>query len=86
MSDEFLESLAASRLKRLNEDHEVQRKTIGFLSPYSFVSTCSSQSASQEASTFNVVERVPRLLFSFQDKKAKRETKKQTAEAYLTNT
>lgn len=65
MSDKIVESLAANR-KRNNLERQ---KTLGYLSPFSYnVSMCSSQSASQEASTLNVVERVPRLLFSFRRK------------------
>lgn len=66
MSDDFLESLAKLRVKPVGDDQSNNRKQGGFLCAYSFGS--SSQSASPETSSFDVVERVPRLLFSLQNK------------------
>lgn len=67
MSDDFLDSLIKIRIRRSDEDHDNYRKHGGFHSPYSVITTTLSSSSEASSSSFNPVERVPRLLFLFRD-------------------
>lgn len=53
-------SAEANRFKSFDDDQAVIRKPGGFLGPYSFT----PQTSSHDVSAINLVERVPRLLFS----------------------
>lgn len=66
MSDDFLDSSMKIRIRGNDANHDSYRKNGGFLNQYSVASP--SQSASDEASSPNAVERVPRLLFSLRKK------------------
>lgn len=66
MSDDFLDSSMKIRIRGNDATHDNYRKNGGFLNQYSVASP--SQSASDEASSPNAVERVPRLLFSLRKK------------------
>ena len=62
MSDDFLEKLRKNRVENI-------RKHGGFLSPYSVTSEVR---ASPETTSLNVIERVPRLLFSLLRRRIRR--------------